>query len=85
MVACKRGVGQGSARRGELDQRMDLSLTATLAALAAALTVLFGWLGARPAKPLSRPRLVPWRLLMVLAFAATVAMLVHAVALVRGR
>ncbi|MEP6968138.1 MAG: hypothetical protein ABI906_08660 [Pseudomonadota bacterium] len=64
---------------------MTLTLTAAIAALAAALTVLFGWLGARPARPLAAPRLVPWRLLMVLAFAATVAMLVHAVALVRGR
>jgi len=62
---------------------MNLPLTASLAGLAAALTVLFGWLGARPARPLSPPRLVPWRFLMALAFTMTVDFLVHLVALVR--
>ncbi|MBA3811721.1 MAG: hypothetical protein H0X27_08810 [Caulobacteraceae bacterium] len=64
---------------------MTLTLTVALAGLAAALTVLFGWLGARPARPLAAPRLVPWRLLMIVAFAGAVAMLVHAVNLFRGR
>jgi len=61
---------------------MGLALTLTLAGAALALTGLFGWLGARPAKPLSHPRLVPWRFLMLLAFAGVVAMLVHVVTLV---
>ena len=63
---------------------MNLPLTATLAGLAAALTVAFGWLGARPPRPLSGPRLVPWRFLMALAFTMTVAFLVHLVSLARG-
>jgi hypothetical protein len=63
-----------------------LSLGPTLigAVLAAALAVLFGWLGARPARPMERPRLVPWRALMLAAFAVTLVFLVHLVALARG-
>ena len=63
---------------------MDLPLTAAIASVALVLTGVFGWLGARPARPLAAPRLIPWQLLMVLAFAALVAMLVHGVTLVRG-
>jgi hypothetical protein len=63
---------------------MSLVPTVILAACALALTVLFGWLGARPVNPLRGPRLVPWRFLMLLAFLAMVLALVHLVALVRG-
>ncbi|HEY2051485.1 MAG TPA: hypothetical protein VGH03_19270 [Caulobacteraceae bacterium] len=62
---------------------MALVPTVILAACALALTVLFGWLGARPVNPLRGPRLVPWRFLMLLAFLAMVLALVHVVALVR--
>ena len=62
---------------------MDMPLTLVLVAVSLSLTVLFGWLGARPAKPLTHPRLVPWRFLMLLAFTAVIAALVHAVALLR--
>jgi hypothetical protein len=62
---------------------MALVPTALLAASALALTVLFGWLGARPANPLRGPRLVPWRFLMLLAFLAMVLALVHLAALLR--
>ena len=63
---------------------MDLWLTLTFAGAALALTVLFGALGARPARPLAAPRLMPWRFMMLLAFLGVVAMLVHAVALLRA-
>ena len=63
---------------------MDMSFTLFLAAGFLVLTVLFGWMGARPAKPLARPRLVPWRFLMLLTFVAMIATLVHAVALLRA-
>jgi hypothetical protein len=64
---------------------MDLPVTAALSLTALALTVLFGWLGARPAKPLSEPRLAPWRVLMVAAFLGTVMLLVHLVQLLKAR
>jgi hypothetical protein len=63
---------------------MDLPVTLSLAGAALALTFLFGALGARPFKPLAAPRLVPWRFMMMLAFLGVVAMLVHAVALLRA-
>jgi len=62
---------------------MNLPFTAALAGLCVALTVLFGWLGARPSRPLAPPRLAPWRLLMLIAFTGLVAMLVHIVTLLR--
>ena len=63
---------------------MNLPISLSIAGGALALTVLFGWLGARPARPLSPPRLVPWRFLMMIAFVGVIAMLVHAVALLRA-
>jgi hypothetical protein len=63
---------------------MDLLSTAVLAGAALVVTIVFGWLGARPAQPHRGPRLVPWRFLMLLAFLALVLTLVHLVALLRG-
>jgi hypothetical protein len=63
---------------------MNMQATAILAGLALAATVLFGWLGARPARPLARPRMAPWRVLMLLAFTLMIALLVHVVGLLRG-
>jgi uncharacterized membrane protein YsdA (DUF1294 family) len=63
---------------------MPLIPTLIATAFALALTVLFGWLGARPARLFARPRLVPWRFLMLLAFTMVIATLVHAVALLRA-
>ncbi len=63
---------------------MDLTATLALAAGFLSLTLVFGWMGARPSKALAPPRLVPWRFLMLLAFVGTLATLVHVVALVRG-
>ena len=62
---------------------MPLVPTVVLAVCALALTVLFGWLGARPANPRRGPRLVPWRFLMLLAFLGMVLALVHLAALLR--
>ncbi|MHB8528580.1 MAG: hypothetical protein ACYC8V_03600 [Caulobacteraceae bacterium] len=64
---------------------MTLPLTAALASLFAALMIVCAVMGARPSTPLRPPRLVPWRLLMLFAFAAMVAMLVHVVSLLKGR
>jgi len=80
-------VGGGSTERTgdpNIIAAMTLSVSLTIAGVAVALTLLFGWLGARPVKPLSAPRLVPWRFMMMIAFVAVIAMLVHAVALVRA-
>jgi hypothetical protein len=63
---------------------LNLTTTLLLAGLCLALTVLFGFRGARPAEPLAPPRLAPWRFMMLLAFAVMVALLVHAVSLARG-
>ena len=63
---------------------MTVSVTAVLAGVCLVLAVLFGWRGARTARPHADPRLVPWRFLMLLAFTGMVAMLVHLVNLVRG-
>ena len=57
--------------------QLDLTLGSMLAAIA--LAALFGWLGARRPDPRKGPRLVPWRMLMVLAAAAALLLLVHAV------
>lgn len=55
-----------------------VSLTLTLWLLAAALivAVFAGWRGARPSDFL-RPRMVPWRFIMLLAGTATFLLLVH--------
>ena len=63
---------------------MDLATTTTLAGMALMLSLMCGWLGARPAKPLGRPRLVPWRFLMLLSFTGMLAFLTHLVSLIRG-
>jgi len=56
---------------------MDLAPTLVIAGAAAALGVLFGWLGARPPDLQRGPRLAPYRLLMMLCAAVVMIMLVH--------
>ena len=58
-----------------------MSLFATLAALGVALglTALSGWLGARPPDLHRGPRLLPYRVLMLLCAAACLLLLVHLV------
>ena len=43
-----------------------------------ALTVLFGWLGARPPNYAKGPRLAPWRPLMMICALATLLLAAHA-------
>jgi hypothetical protein len=59
--------------------------TLILGAAFAAAAALFGWLGARPARPNAEPRLAPWRFLMMLAFLGVLFAFVHAMTLLRGR
>jgi hypothetical protein len=61
---------------------MTFPLTSAAALASLFLTVLFGWLGARPSRP-GRTRLAPWRFLMLLSFTALIAMAVHLVTLMR--
>jgi multisubunit Na+/H+ antiporter MnhE subunit len=63
---------------------LSLHPTLSLATACLALVFVFGALGARPVRPLAGPRLIPWRFLMLAAFAVLVALLVHAANLVRG-
>ena len=56
---------------------MDILITVALIALAIGLAALFGWLGARPAVPLKGPRMVPYRLLMILCAAAVLVLATH--------
>ena len=62
---------------------MGIVPTSGLALAALALTVLFGWLGARKAKPFAAPRLVPYRFFMAITFLGMLIMLVHLVTLLK--
>ena len=64
---------------------MTLPITSALAVFFLILTVACALAGARAARPMKPPRLIPWRLIMLFAFTAMVAMLVHIVSLLRGR
>jgi hypothetical protein len=56
---------------------MDAIITLALIAVAIGLAALFGWLGGRPANPLKGPRMVPYRLLMILCAAAVLVLVTH--------
>jgi hypothetical protein len=62
---------------------MNLAASAIVAGVALALALACGWMGARPAKALTAPRLTPWRLLMLVSFAVAVAAIGHIVALIK--
>jgi hypothetical protein len=64
---------------------MGLPLTLALAVGLAALTVLAGWLGARPPDLRRGPRLVPWRFLMALSALGALVLVVHLVNLLGFR
>ncbi len=57
---------------------MDLAATLGVILGFPALTAFAGWRGARPPNLVKGPRLIPWRLIMVLAAAAVLLVLVHA-------
>ena len=56
---------------------MDLPLTSALLAGLVALAVFCGWRGARPPDPRRGPRLVPWRVLMMLSASGALLFVVH--------
>ena len=60
---------------------MSMPITLALLATLAGLTILFGWLGARP-RDFTRPRMVNWQILMMLTAAGAMMMMVHALNLV---
>jgi len=56
---------------------MSLPLTLAIAAGLLALALFAGWRGARPSNPAKGPRMIPWRMIMLLAAACLLPMLVH--------
>jgi hypothetical protein len=60
---------------------VSIELTLSLLAIAASAGSFAGWRGARPAD-LLRPRIVPWRFVMLLCFALVFFLLIHLAALV---
>ena len=63
---------------------MDLNVTIGLSAGLATLAAFAGWRGARPPDPKRGPRLMPWRLVMLLGAAGFVFAAGHLVALLKG-
>jgi hypothetical protein len=61
---------------------MSLELTLAIAAGLLAITVFAGWRGARPSNPLKGPRMIPWRMIMLLSAACLLPMIVHVLNLV---
>jgi hypothetical protein len=61
---------------------LGLAPTLIIAGLTLGLTVFCGWRGAIPLKTILKPRMVPWRPLMVVSFVAWVAIMAHLVTLV---
>lgn len=62
---------------------VSLAVTVSIAAVAALLAVLFGWLGARKPDPARGPRLAPYRFLMLASAAVVLTMIVQLVNLAR--
>ena len=60
---------------------MSLPFTLALVGAALALAVLAGWRGSRPSQPHLGVRMVPWRLIMLLAAAGAFLLIVHVAAL----
>jgi hypothetical protein len=60
-----------------------VTVTLVLTLSGALLTTLFGWLGARPLRDPTQPRMVPWRFLMLLGAALTILIAVHLVGLLK--
>lgn len=60
---------------------MSLSVTLALVVAAVALAVFAGWRGALPSQPHRGVRMIPWRLVMMLACALVLLLVVHLAAL----
>ncbi|ESQ81227.1 hypothetical protein AEYBE204_02510 [Asticcacaulis sp. YBE204] len=64
--------------------KMDMTLPLTLMCLCGfvVLTAVSGWLGARPHDFRSeKPRLMPWRFIMLLSATVTIFLIIHALTL----
>ena len=61
---------------------MSLPLTLAIAAGLLAIAVFAGWRGARPSNPVKGPRMIPWRMIMLLSAAGLLPMIVHILNLV---
>jgi hypothetical protein len=57
---------------------MDLTVTLIVLAVGAGLFVFGSWKSAQPADPL-KPRMAPWRLIMIVSGVVAILMLVHVV------
>jgi len=55
---------------------MDMTVTLALIAAGVAGTVGCGWMGARP-KDYTKPRVVPWQMLMLASAVFVLALLIH--------
>ena len=56
---------------------MSLPLTLAISAGLLGLAVFAGWRGARAPNPLKGPRMIPWRMIMLLSAAGLLPMIVH--------
>jgi hypothetical protein len=61
---------------------MDLSTTLTITVAFVGLTAFAAWRGARPPNLIKGPRMIPWRMILVLSAAVVLYLLVHLAALV---
>ena len=62
--------------------RMSLTVTLALLAAALALSAFAGWRGARPSQPHLGIRMIPWRFIMILMAAVAFLLVVHLAALI---
>jgi hypothetical protein len=62
--------------------QMDFPQTLAISAGLLVLTLGAGWLGARPPNPHKGPRMVPWRMIMLLSAAVLMVVLAHLLNLV---
>jgi hypothetical protein len=56
---------------------MDMTLTLALIGATLALAIFAGWRGARPWDPRRGVRMIPWRLIMLLAGTGIFILLIH--------
>lgn len=60
---------------------MDISTTLTITVALVGLTAFAAWRGARPPNLIKGPRMIPWRMVMVVSAAVVLYLLVHLAAL----
>lgn len=60
---------------------MDLSTTLTITVAFVGLAAFAAWRGARPPNLIKGPRMIPWRMVMVVSAAVVLYLLVHLAAL----